>query len=117
MLVYSLGVLSIRAPFPRSEEPRGDEGGGAADDVDGPAAGDVDGAHLPEPAAVDPVRREAVDDEAQRGEGAVGAHVAPVGTRNSTQHVWNAETSFEPGASHVIISEMEFQISGLSWTG
>ena len=84
LLVYSLGVLSIRAPFPRSEEPRGDEGGGAADDVDGPAAGDVDGAHLPEPAAVDPVRREAVDDEAQRGEGAVGAHVAPVGTRNNT---------------------------------
>ena len=82
--MYSLGVLSIRAPFPRSEEPRGDEGGGAADDVDGPAAGDVDGAHLPEPAAVDPVRREAVDDEAQRGEGAVGAHVAPVGTRNNT---------------------------------
>ena len=69
--------------FPGSEEPRGDEGGGAADDVDGPAAGDVDGAHLPEPAAVDPVRREAVDDEAQRGEGAVGAHVAPVG-RNIT---------------------------------
>ena len=71
---------------PGSEEPCRDECGGAADDVDGSAAGDVDGAHLPEPAgaAVDPVRREAVDDEAQRREHAVGAHVAPV--------LWNAKT-------------------------
>ena len=47
--------------------------------MDWSAARDVDDAHLPEPAlaAVDPVRREAVDDEGERGEGAVGAHVAP----------------------------------------
>ena len=65
---------------PGTEEPGSDECGRPAHDVNRAAAGDVYDAHLPEPAvvAVDPVRGEAVDDEAQRGEHAVGTHVAPM---------------------------------------